>query len=286
MMASQFEERVPPSFPEITIVRNPQPVNDEGAATKVEVRNFSAWYGDFLALRDVTLAARANHITAIIGPSGCGKSTLLRSINHMNDLIPGFRSEGQLLMDDAPVGGGGAGLIGVRRRTGMLFQRPNPFPKSIFDNVAYGLRLEKRLSKREVHEPVEQALRTVGLWDEVADRLHKSALALSGGQQQRLCLARTLAVKPEVILMDEPTSALDPVATLRIEELMRQLRAAVTIIIVTHNMQQAARVSDRCAFMMMGDGGAGELIEEAPTVELFSNPRDRRTEDYITGRFG
>jgi phosphate transport system ATP-binding protein len=252
----------------------------------VVTHGLNAWYGAFLALRDVEFSAARGRVTAIIGPSGCGKSTLLRALNRMNDLVPGYRSEGEMLLDGQPTPGDAAGIIGLRRRMGMLFQRPNPFPMSITDNVAYGLRLERRWSKREIMEPVERALTRAGLWDEVKDRLNRSALGLSGGQQQRLCLARTLAVDPEVILMDEPTSALDPIATLKVEDLMRELRDSVTIIIVTHNMQQAARVSDVTAFMMMGEGRSGELVELNTTRELFNRPQDHRTEDYITGRFG
>jgi phosphate transport system ATP-binding protein len=254
--------------------------------TVVETRGLDTWYGDFQALRKIDFAAAKGRITAIIGPSGCGKSTLLRAINRMNDLVPGYRSSGEILLDGSPAPVDPAGVIALRRRVGMLFQRPNPFPMSIFDNVAYGLRLERRRSRRELEEPVQRALVRAGLWDEAKDRLDRSALGLSGGQQQRLCLARSLAVGPEVILMDEPTSALDPIATLRVEELMRDFRDEVTIIIVTHNMQQAARVSDMTAFMMMGAGRAGELIELRPTFDLFNKPEDRRTEDYITGRFG
>jgi phosphate transport system ATP-binding protein len=252
----------------------------------VETRGLDAWYGDFQALRKIGFAAAKGRVTAIIGPSGCGKTTLLRAINRMNDLVPGYRTSGEILLDGSPAPVDPAGVIALRRRVGMLFQRPNPFPMSVFDNVAYGLRLERRRSARDLAEPVERALSRAGLWDEVRDRLGKSALGLSGGQQQRLCLARSLAVEPEVILMDEPTSALDPIATLRVEELMREFRDDVTIIIVTHNMQQAARVSDVTAFMLMGEGRAGELVEINTTRELFNRPQDRRTEDYITGRFG
>ena len=277
-------------FPE-TQVELPKATEDAaaelaGLPLKLETRSIRCWYGDFLAVRDVSFAAREGRITAIIGPSGCGKSTLLRSLNRINDVVPGFRLEGQVILDGEDVNQPGTDVIGMRRRMGMLFQRPNPFPTSIFDNVAYGLRLESRADKTHVREVVEQSLRRVALWDEVNDRLDRSALGLSGGQQQRLCLARALAVNPEVILMDEPCSALDPIATLRIEELMRDLCGSVTMIIVTHNMQQAARVSDETAFMLMGEGRAGELVESGPTVQLFRNPRDRRTEDYITGRFG
>ena len=255
-------------------------------APAVETRELDAWYGDFQALRSVNLSAARGRITAIIGPSGCGKSTLLRALNRMNDLVPGYRTRGDILLDGTRAPDDPAGVIALRRRMGMLFQRPNPFPMSIFDNVAYGLRLERRWSRKELADPVERALTRAGLWDEVHDRLDRSALGLSGGQQQRLCLARSLAVEPQVILMDEPTSALDPIATLRVEELMREFRDEVTIVIVTHNMQQAARVSDVTAFMMMGEGRAGELVEMNTTRELFNRPSDRRTEDYITGRFG
>jgi phosphate transport system ATP-binding protein len=259
---------------------------DDLPAAAVETHALDAWYGDFQSLRGVDFSAARGRITAIIGPSGCGKSTLLRALNRMNDLVPGYRTRGDIIIDGAPAPVDPAGVIALRRRMGMLFQRPNPFPMSIFDNVAYGLRLEPRRSRRDLEEPVERALTRAGLWDEVKDRLGRSALGLSGGQQQRLCLARTLAVDPEVILMDEPTSSLDPIATLRVEELMREFRDEVTIIIVTHNMQQAARVSDVTAFMMMGAGRAGELVELNTTFDLFNKPRDRRTEDYITGRFG
>jgi phosphate transport system ATP-binding protein len=256
------------------------------ATPKLSMRSFEAWYGDHQAVRSLSVDFAAGEITAIIGPSGCGKSTVLRSINRMNDLIAGFRAGGSVLFDGEDILGSGCDVIAMRRRVGMLFQRPNPFPASIFDNVAYGVRLAGRVSRRQLTEVVENALERAALLDEVKDRMHRSALGLSGGQQQRLCLARALAVDPEVILMDEPCSALDPIATLRIEDLMRELRGSVTQIIVTHNMQQAARVSDRTAFMLMGEGRAGELVEVGPTVDMFRNPRDRRTEDYITGRFG
>jgi phosphate transport system ATP-binding protein len=254
--------------------------------TVVETRGLDTWYGDFQALRKINFAAARGRITAIIGPSGCGKSTLVRAINRMNDLVPGYRASGDILIDGSPAPTDPAGVIALRRHVGMLFQRPNPFPMSVFDNVAYGLRLERRMNRHELEEPVQRAITRAGLWDEVKDRLDRSALGLSGGQQQRLCLARSLAVEPEVILMDEPTSSLDPIATLRVEELMREFRDEVTIIIVTHNMQQAARVSDVTAFMLMGEGRAGELVEMNSTRELFNRPQDRRTEDYITGRFG
>ena len=253
---------------------------------KLETRGLNLYYGDHLAVSDVGFVALENRITAIIGPSGCGKSTLLRSLNRINDLVPGFRIEGSILLDGAELTGGDVDVIALRRRMGMLFQRPNPFPTSVYDNVAYGLRLAGRMGRNHLDDVVEGALRRVVLWDEVKDRLKHSALGLSGGQQQRLCLARALAVEPAVILMDEPCSALDPIATLRIEELMRELRDTVTMVIVTHNMQQATRVSDVTAFMLAGEKRTGELIEMGPTAELFSKPRDRRTEDYISGRFG
>jgi phosphate transport system ATP-binding protein len=268
------------------VVATGEAIIDRPEQVKLETRDLHLFYTDFLACRGINFCAGDNEITAIIGPSGCGKTTLLRSLNRMNDLIPGFRAEGQVIVDGQDIIGPQIDVIGMRRRIGMLFQRANPFPASIFDNVTYGLRLEGRQSKQRLDECVETTLRRVALWDEVKDRLHRSALGLSGGQQQRLCLARALAVSPDVILMDEPCSALDPIATLRIEELMRELRGSVTMIIVTHNMQQAARVSDYTAFMLMGNGRAGELVEFGPTDRLFSNPRDRRTEDYITGRFG
>jgi phosphate transport system ATP-binding protein len=253
---------------------------------KIETRGLNLYYSAVHAVRDVDFWATSGDITAIIGPSGCGKSTLLRSLNRINDVIPGFRMEGSILLDGEDLTGPGVDIINLRRRMGMLFQRPNPFPASIYDNVAYGLRLAGRVPRSVSDGIVESSLKRVALWDEVSDRLGSSGLGLSGGQQQRLCLARALAVEPEVILMDEPCSALDPIATLRIEELLHELRGSVTMVIVTHNMQQATRVSDRTAFMLVGEGRTGELVEMAPTVELFSNPRDRRTEDYITGRFG
>jgi phosphate transport system ATP-binding protein len=220
-------------------------------------------------------------VTAIIGPSGCGKSTFLRSINRMNDLIPHVRTEGRLMVDGQDVYDKRVHLVNLRQQVGMVFQRPNPFPKSIFDNVAYGPRLQGIRQAGELQQIVEQSLRSAALWDEVKDDLKKSALAFSGGQQQRLCIARALATRPRVLLMDEPCSALDPIATARIEDLMEQLKSTYTIVIVTHNMQQAARVSERAAFFMLG-----ELIEYDPTTKLFSNPAKKQTEDYITGRFG
>jgi len=252
---------------------------------RIETRNYSLYYGSFQALRDLTIDIYANKITAIVGPSGCGKSTLLRSFNRMNELIPGVGVEGDILLDGQSIFGN-TDVVELRRRVGMVFQKPNPFPKSIFDNVAYGPRAHGLKNKERLSDIVERSLKAAALWDEVADDLNKTGLDLSGGQQQRLCIARALAVEPEVILMDEPCSALDPVATLRIEELMRDLAKEYTIIIVTHNMQQAARVSDHAIFLMMEEDRAGVVVEQGPTSQLFTNPRDQRTEDYITGRFG
>ena len=255
---------------------------------KMQIEGLSFYYGDFRAITDVNLLIRSNEITAIIGPSGCGKSTLLRALNRMNDLIDHSRAEGQVYLDDQPLYAPGVDVVEVRRRIGMVFQRPNPFPKSIYDNVAYGPRLYGIRQKSQLDEVVERSLRQAALWDEVKDKLNRSGLALSGGQQQRLCIARALAVEPEVILMDEPASALDPIATLKIEELMRDIRKSYTIVIVTHNMQQAARVSDRTAMMMLTREGsrAGTVIEYDETHTIFTNPKDKRTEDYVTGRFG
>jgi phosphate transport system ATP-binding protein len=252
----------------------------------ISTRSVNARYGAFLALRDVSISAPRGEITAIIGPSGCGKSTLLRSLNRINDLIPSFTLEGQVMVDDQDVYAPEVDVASLRRRVGMLFQRPAPFPMSIYDNVVYSLRLDGRQARATLDDAVERCLQQTGLWEEVKDRLTASATGLSGGQQQRLCLARTLAAGSDVILMDEPCAALDPISTLRIEELMRELRETVTIVIVTHNLQQAARVSDYTAFMLMGEGRAGELVELGKTDDVFKDPVDKRTEDYITGRFG
>jgi phosphate transport system ATP-binding protein len=252
----------------------------EGPA-RLETRDFSLFYGTHPALKSVSLDIPSNSVTAIIGPSGCGKSTLLRAFNRMNDLIAGVRTEGAIRVSGADILAPGTDVVELRRRVGMVFQRPNPFPKSIFDNVAFGLRMLGLADRAELEARVEDGLRRAALWDEVKDRLDRSALALSGGQQQRLCIARCLAVEPEVILMDEPASALDPTATARIEELVLDLKSRYTLVIVTHNMQQAARVSDRTAFML-----SGELVEVGPTAELFTRPKKKLTEDYITGRFG
>jgi phosphate transport system ATP-binding protein len=253
---------------------------------KMEIEDLSVYYGQFRALADVSLDVPIRQITAIIGPSGCGKSTLLRALNRMNDLTPNTRTEGEVRLDEENIYAPGFDVVDVRRRVGMVFQRPNPFPKSIYDNVAYGPRLYGIRRRSELDEIIETSLRQAALWDEVKDKLHQSGLALSGGQQQRLCIARALAVEPEVILMDEPASALDPVATLRIEELMQSLVEHYTIVIVTHNMQQAARVSDFTGMMMMREDRAGELIEFDRTDLIFTRPKDKRTEDYVTGRFG
>ncbi len=256
----------------------------ESNTASLEVKKLELWYGHFQALRDISMVIPRNRITAIIGPSGCGKSSLLRCFNRMNDLIPGSTVKGEVLFDGRNIYAVGVDPTEVRYRIGMVFQKPNPFPKSIFENVAFGLRVNGITDNLE--EAVERALHRAALWDEVKDRLPKSAMELSGGQQQRLCIARTLALEPEVILMDEPCSALDPVATLKIEDLMSNLAEEYTIIIVTHNMQQAARVSGMAAFMMMQEDRAGMLVEYGPTSQLFTNPKDKRTEDYITGRFG
>jgi phosphate transport system ATP-binding protein len=247
----------------------------------ISVRDLNLWYGDFHALKGISMEIPCKDITALIGPSGCGKSTFLRSINRMNDLIPGVRITGEIILDGKNVVGAGTDVVELRKNVGMVFQRPNPFPKSIFENIAYGPRVHGVTDKRELSEIVEKSLKRAALWDEVKDVLHKSAFELSGGQQQRLCIARTLAVEPEVVLMDEPASALDPISTLKIEELMQELKSDYTIIIVTHNMQQAARVSSYTGFFLMG-----ELIEYGLSTEIFTSPRDKRTEDYVTGRFG
>ena len=243
----------------------------------------SVHYGSFMALKNVDMSIQANEVTALIGPSGCGKSTLLRCFNRMNDLIPGAVVEGKVLFNGKDLYGSEINPTEIRSRIGMVFQKPNPFPKSIFDNVAFGLKVNGYTGN--MGEAVEWALKQAALWDEVSDRLKKSALTLSGGQQQRLCIARAIAVQPEVILMDEPASALDPIATLAIEELIRELKQQYTIIIVTHNMQQAARVADKTAFLMVDEARGGYLVEYDATSKIFTNPSDSRTEAYITGRF-
>jgi len=256
----------------------------EVAEAAVSLRDVSVFYGSFRAVKDITFDVPANAITSLIGPSGSGKSTLLRAINRMNDLIPGTRLEGQVLYQGQNLYADGVDAVEVRRRIGMVFQKPNPFPKSIYDNVAFGPRVNGY--KGKLDELVERSLRRAALWDEVKDKLKQSGLALSGGQQQRLCIARAIAVEPQIILMDEPASALDPRSTLQIEELMADLRKRYTIIIVTHNMQQAARASDYTVFMNMGEDRAGYIVERNRTTEIFTNPKHQMTEDYVSGRFG
>ena len=248
---------------------------------KIVIEHLNLWYGSFQALKDINLRLPANEITAFIGPSGCGKSTLLKSLNRMNDLVEGCRIEGTVTLDGEDIFSRKMDVNLLRKRVGMVFQKPNPFPMSISDNVAYGPRTHGIRSRVKLDEIVEKSLRGAAIWDEVKDRLKKSALGMSGGQQQRLCIARALAVEPEVLLMDEPTSALDPISTSRIEELAMELKKDYTIVMVTHNMQQAARISDKTAFFLLGD-----MVEFGPTEKIFSMPQDRRTEDYITGRFG
>ncbi|MDQ3870049.1 MAG: phosphate ABC transporter ATP-binding protein PstB [Chloroflexota bacterium] len=254
------------------------------APPAIALRNVSCYYGSFRAIRDVSVDIGRNQVTALIGPSGCGKSTLLRSMNRMNELIPGFRLEGEVRYGDTSIYDRGVDAVEIRRRVGMVFQKPNPFPKSIFDNVAFGPRVNGY--RGPIDELVEESLRRAALWDEVKDKLKASALALSGGQQQRLCIARAIATQPDVVLMDEPASALDPRATLQIEELMRELSERFAIVVVTHNMQQAARASDVTFFMTMGDDRAGYVVEKGPTAKIFTNPGNQLTEDYVSGRFG
>lgn len=249
----------------------------------LSTENLNVYYADFLALKDVNLKIKRYKVTALIGPSGCGKSTLLRCFNRMNDLIKDARIDGRVVFENRNLYAPNVDPTEIRSRIGMVFQKPNPFPKSIFDNVAFGLRVNGY--RGDIAEAVERSLRQAAIWDEVRDRLNKSAMALSGGQQQRLCIARALAVEPEVILMDEPASALDPIATLAIEELIRELSENYTIVIVTHNMQQAARVSDETVFLMVDEGRAGYIVEHGLTQQIFTNPDDERTEAYITGRF-
>lgn|SRR5690606_19645970 len=261
--------------------RSHQALSMDQETVALDVPGLSLFYGSKQALFDVNIQIPRNRVTAFIGPSGCGKSTLLRCFNRMNDLVDDCRVDGQILLDGKDIYAKGVNVSNLRRRVGMVFQKPNPFPKSIYENVAYGLRIQGVNSKRTLDEVVEWALKGAALWDEVKDRLHESALGLSGGQQQRLVIARTIAVEPEVLLLDEPASALDPISTLKIEELINELKKKFTIVIVTHNMQQAARVSDYTAFMYMG-----ELVEYGDTNTLFTNPTKKQTEDYITGRYG
>jgi phosphate transport system ATP-binding protein len=269
-----------PSLPKSHVARE-QPATPLTGEVKIQVRNLDFYYGERQALFHVVLTIRSNSVTSFIGPSGCGKSTLLRCLNRMNDLVEGARAVGRVELDGADIYDLAVDVTDLRKRVGMVFQRSNPFPKSIYDNVAYGPRLHGTKDKRRLDELVQQSLHGAGLWDEVKDRLTHSALGLSGGQQQRLCIARALAVEPDVILMDEPCSALDPIATGKIEELIFTLKDTYTVVIVTHNMQQAARVSNQCGFFLMG-----ELVEFGDTKTIFTTPRDKRTEDYITGRFG
>ncbi|HET8841323.1 MAG TPA: phosphate ABC transporter ATP-binding protein PstB [Ktedonobacteraceae bacterium] len=272
----ELEENVESHLPSVEPARQ----FNADAPLKIDVKNVNFFYGPKQALFDVNIPILERQTTALIGPSGCGKSTFLRTLNRMNDLIPGTRTEGEAMMDDFNVYSKSTDVVALRQRIGMVFQRPNPFPKSIFDNIAYGLQVQGK-SRKVIEEQVEKSLRGSALWEEVKDRLKQSALGLSGGQQQRLCIARALAVQPEVLLMDEPCSALDPIATLKIEELITELTKEYTIVIVTHNMQQAARVSQFTGFFL-----SGKLIEYAPTTELFERPRRKETEDYISGRFG
>jgi phosphate transport system ATP-binding protein len=282
-------ERLSTRRPEVRSGEARPPIPTESEEVVFSVKDVSFYYGAYQALRDVTMDIYRHEVTALIGPSGCGKTTLLRCFNRMNDLIPGTRVDGKIEFFGENLYGAGVDAIEVRRRIGMVFQRPNPFPKSIYDNVAFGPKVNG-VPRSELADVVEQSLRRAALWDEVKDKLKKSGMALSGGQQQRLCIARAIAVKPEVILMDEPASALDPIATLRIEELMAELKQDYTIVVVTHNMQQAARVSDRTAFLTAEVDEAstrcGVLVEYDRTETLFTSPKDPRTDDYITGRFG
>jgi phosphate transport system ATP-binding protein len=275
--------KTPSTMPYLTTVKTD---GGENTPLKIEIQDLNVFYAKFRALADINLAVQEKKITAIIGPSGCGKSTLLRSFNRMNDLTSGCHMHGEVRLDGENLYTPGVDVVDVRRRIGMVFQRPNPFPKSIYDNVAYGPRLYGVRRKSDLDGIVEHSLKQAALWDEVKDKLQQSGMSLSGGQQQRLCIARALAVEPEVILMDEPASALDPISSLRIEELMHDLAKDYTIIIVTHNMQQAARVSDFTAMMMIDDQRAGRMIEYGPTKMIFTRPKDKRTEDYVTGRFG
>jgi phosphate transport system ATP-binding protein len=276
-MSSTFSVR-----PTVGVSASPLTPPADPPAVKVRADRLSFYYGQTRALTDISLAIHTNLVTAFIGPSGCGKSTFLRTLNRMNDIIPGARVDGRVEIDGTDIYAPRTDVVALRRRVGMVFQKSNPFPKSIFENIAYGLRLNGMASSRhDLEAQVEASLRSAALWNEVKDRLHHSALALSGGQQQRLCIARALAIRPEVLLMDEPASALDPIATQHIEELIYELKRDYTIVIVTHNMQQAARVSDVTAFFWLG-----RLVESGPTATLFTNPQEKLTEDYVTGRFG
>jgi phosphate transport system ATP-binding protein len=285
-----MNEREPVTKPSVSQVGASAPSSATGAPATSStnpallLENVSCWYGGFRAVREVSLAIPRNKVTALIGPSGCGKSTLLRSINRMNDLVPGFRMEGEIAFEGTSVHARATDVIDLRRRVGMVFQKPNPFPKSIFENVAFGLRLLGETTG--IDALVEESLRAAALWDEVKDKLDQPGLSLSGGQQQRLCIARAIAIRPDVILMDEPCSALDPKSTLQIEELMRKLIRDYTIVIVTHNMQQAARASDYTVFLTMGDDRAGYVVEQGETGKIFTAPQQQLTADYVSGRFG
>ena len=285
-----MNDREPVTKPSVSQIGTAAPSSAAGAPATSStnpallLENVSCWYGGFRAVREVNLAIPRNKVTALIGPSGCGKSTLLRSINRMNDLVPGFRMEGEIAFEGTSVHARATDVIDLRRRVGMVFQKPNPFPKSIFENVAFGLRLLGETTG--IDALVEESLRAAALWDEVKDKLDQPGLSLSGGQQQRLCIARAIAIRPEVILMDEPCSALDPKSTLQIEELMRKLIRDYTIVIVTHNMQQAARASDYTVFLTMGDDRAGYVVEQGETGKIFTAPQQQLTADYVSGRFG
>ncbi|NLW04094.1 MAG: phosphate ABC transporter ATP-binding protein [Pseudomonadaceae bacterium] len=270
-----------PAIKMANLGRNTQEMNLAQETTSIDVQKMNLYYGKSQALKDITLQIPKQRVTAFIGPSGCGKSTLLRSFNRMNDLVDGVSIDGEVIIDNQNIYAKGVDVADLRRRVGMVFQKPNPFPKSIYENVAYGLRIQGINNKRLLDETVEWALKSAALWEETKDRLHESALGMSGGQQQRLVIARTIAIKPEILLLDEPASALDPISTLKIEELIHNLKDKFTIIIVTHNMQQAARVSDYTAFMYLG-----KVIEFDNTDKLFTNPSQKQTEDYITGRYG
>jgi len=285
--ASILHDELGAGAPKPEVVVKPPAAGDTAAPPKLGLKDVSVYYGTKRAVRDVNLSIPANAVTAFIGPSGSGKSTILRCFDRMNDLIPGARVDGQVLFNGEDIGAADVQPVEVRQRIGLVFQKPNPFPMSIYENVAYGPRRHGVNDRRRLDEVVETSLRRAAIWDEVKDDFRKkSGLALSGGQQQRLCIARTLATDPEVILMDEPCSALDPIATLKIEALIDELRSSVTIVIVTHNMQQASRVSDQTAFYTMGEDRAGYLVEMGATLQIFTNPREQLTEDYVSGRFG
>jgi len=285
MMATATETQIEEQMTGLTASpTTPSAENDRPPTSVFSLRGVSVYYGGYRAVRDINLELERNRVTALIGPSGSGKSTLLRSLNRMNDLVPGARVAGQVLYNGENIYDADIDAVEVRRRIGMVFQKPNPFPKSIYDNVAFGLRLNGVRSGLD--DLVEVSLRRAALWDEVKDKLRQSGLSLSGGQQQRLCIARAIATSPDVILMDEPASALDPHATLRIEELMMDLKRNYTIVVVTHNMQQAARASDETVFLNMGEDRAGYVVEQGPTAQIFTNPQNRLTEDYVSGRFG